>query len=142
MKFMVQMNVKKGPYQMEGWQPEDVKRMVGFMDQLNADLKARGQMVTAEGLVARAHQQRVRCVELDHGVGARHELDHAVEPETTALRLERRRERVVTVADDADVHVDGLAIEARERLQQHVVALGRDDPAEQQQPQRVARRRR
>lgn len=52
MKFMVQMNVKKGPYQMEGWQPEDVKRMVGFMDQLNADLKARGQMVTAEGLVA------------------------------------------------------------------------------------------
>ena len=52
MKFMVQMNVKPGPYQMEGWQPEDVKRMVGFMDQLNADLKARGQMVTAEGLVA------------------------------------------------------------------------------------------
>ena len=52
MKFMVQMNVKKGPYQMEGWQPEDVKRMFGFMDQLNADLKARGQMVTAEGLVA------------------------------------------------------------------------------------------
>ena len=52
MKFMVQMNVKRGPYQMEGWQPEDVKRMVGFMDQLNADLKARGQMVTAEGLVA------------------------------------------------------------------------------------------
>ena len=52
MKFMVQMNVKKGPYQLEGWQPEDVKRMVGFMDQLNADLKARGQMVTAEGLVA------------------------------------------------------------------------------------------
>ena len=36
MKFMVQMNVKKGPYQMEGWSPEDVKRMVGFMDQLNA----------------------------------------------------------------------------------------------------------
>jgi len=52
MKFMVQMNVKRGPYQMEGWQPEDVKRMVGFMDQLNADLKACGQMVTAEGLVA------------------------------------------------------------------------------------------
>ena len=33
MKFMVQMNVKKGPYQMEGWSQDDVKRMVGFMDE-------------------------------------------------------------------------------------------------------------
>ena len=51
MKFMVQMNVKKGPYQMEGWSPDDVKRMVGFMDGINADLKASGQWVAAEGLV-------------------------------------------------------------------------------------------
>jgi hypothetical protein len=51
MKFMVQMNVKKGPYQMEGWSPDDVGRMVGFMNDLNADLKAAGQMVMAEGLV-------------------------------------------------------------------------------------------
>jgi hypothetical protein len=52
MKFMVQMNVKQGPYQMEGWSQEDVKRMVGFMDQLNADLKAKGQLAAAEGLVS------------------------------------------------------------------------------------------
>jgi hypothetical protein len=52
MKFMVQMNVKKGPYQMEGWSQEDVKRMVGFMDQINRDLKASGQWVAAEGLVS------------------------------------------------------------------------------------------
>jgi hypothetical protein len=52
MKFMVQMNVKKGPYQMEGWAPADVKRMVGFMDQLNSDLKKTGQWVAAEGLVS------------------------------------------------------------------------------------------
>ena len=52
MKFMVQMNVKKGPYQMEGWSPDDVKRMVGFMDQLNSDLKASKQFVFAEGLVS------------------------------------------------------------------------------------------
>jgi len=52
MKFMVQMNVKKGPYQMAGWSQEDVKRMVGFMDKVNADLKARGQFVVAEGLVS------------------------------------------------------------------------------------------
>jgi hypothetical protein len=52
MKFMVQMNVKQGPYQMEGWSQEDVKRMVGFMDQINRDLKAKGQLVSAEGLVS------------------------------------------------------------------------------------------
>jgi len=52
MKFMVQMNVKRGPYQMQGWTPEDVKRMVGFMNDLNRDLKARGQWVVAEGLVS------------------------------------------------------------------------------------------
>ena len=52
MKFMVQMNVKRGPYEMQGWAPEDVKRMVGFMDDLNKDLKSKGQWVTGEGLVS------------------------------------------------------------------------------------------
>jgi hypothetical protein len=52
MKFMVQMNVKRGPYQMEGWSPDDVKRMVGFMNELNAGLKKSGQFVAAEGLVS------------------------------------------------------------------------------------------
>ncbi|HEX8029417.1 MAG TPA: YciI family protein [Vicinamibacterales bacterium] len=52
MKFLLQMNVKRGPYQMEGWSQDDVKRMVGFMHQLNADLAARGQLVSAEGLVS------------------------------------------------------------------------------------------
>ena len=51
MKFMLQMNVKKGPYQMQGWSQEDIKRMVGFMHQFNADLSAKGQLVAAEGLV-------------------------------------------------------------------------------------------
>ena len=52
MKFMVQMNVGGGGSQMEGWAPEDIKRMVNFMDGLNKDLKAAGQWVVAEGLVA------------------------------------------------------------------------------------------
>ena len=52
MKFMVQMNVKRGPYQMEGWSKEDVKRMVDFMNDLNKDLKSAGQWVTGEGLVS------------------------------------------------------------------------------------------
>lgn len=50
MKFFVQMNVKRGQG-LQGWSPEDVKRMVGFMHDLNADLAAKGQLVTAEGLV-------------------------------------------------------------------------------------------
>ena len=52
MKFMVQMNVKKGPYQMAGWSQDDVKRMVGFMNKTNAELKAAGQWVVGEGLVS------------------------------------------------------------------------------------------
>lgn len=52
MKFMIQMNVKQGPYQMKGWSPEDVTRMINYMHQMNKDLKAKGQFVAAEGLVA------------------------------------------------------------------------------------------
>jgi hypothetical protein len=63
MKFMVQMNVKKGPYQMEGWSPDDVKRMVGFMDDLNADLKRNGQWVVAEGLVSPEEARLVKANE-------------------------------------------------------------------------------
>lgn len=52
MKFMLHMNVPKGPYQMQGWSQDDIKRMVGFMNDLNRDLKAAGQLVMAEGLVS------------------------------------------------------------------------------------------
>jgi hypothetical protein len=51
MKFMVQMNVKRGPY-MQGWGQDDIKRMVGYMNDINKDLRAAGQWVTAEGLVS------------------------------------------------------------------------------------------
>ena len=61
MKFMLHMNVPKGPYQMEGWSPEDVKRMVGFMDQVNADLKAAGQLAVAEGLVSPEEARLVKA---------------------------------------------------------------------------------
>ncbi len=50
MKFFVQMNVKRGQG-LQGWSNDDVKRMVEFMHELNADLKAKGQFVVAEGLV-------------------------------------------------------------------------------------------
>ena len=63
MKFMVQMNVKKGPYQMEGWSQEDIKRMVGFMNKVNTDLKASGQFVVAEGLVGPDEARLVKANE-------------------------------------------------------------------------------
>lgn len=50
MKFMLHMNVPKGPYQMQGWSQDDVKRMVGFMHQFNNELKEAGKLVVAEGL--------------------------------------------------------------------------------------------
>jgi hypothetical protein len=52
MKFMLQMNVKQGPYHIGEWAPEDVKRMINYMHELNKDLKAKGQFVAAEGLVS------------------------------------------------------------------------------------------
>jgi hypothetical protein len=52
MKFMLLMNVKPGPYHIGKWAPEDVKRMIDYMHQLNKDLKAKGQFVAAEGLFA------------------------------------------------------------------------------------------
>ncbi len=64
MKFMLHMNVPKGPYQMAGWSPADVKAMVGFMHQVNADLKAKGQWVTGEGLVG---PDQTRIVRADDG---------------------------------------------------------------------------
>ncbi len=61
MKFMVQMNVKRGPYAMEGWSQDEVKRMVGFMNQLNSDLKKAGQLVSAEGLVSPTEARLVKA---------------------------------------------------------------------------------
>jgi len=52
MKFMLVMNVKQGPYQLGQWAPEDVKRMINYMRELNKDLKSKGQFVAAEGLVS------------------------------------------------------------------------------------------
>jgi hypothetical protein len=64
MKYMMHMNVKGGSYQMEGWAPQDIKAMVGFMHDFNAKLRARGQWVTGEGLVA---PEEARIVRADDG---------------------------------------------------------------------------
>lgn len=58
---MLHMNVPKGPYQMQGWSPDDIKQMVGFMHQFNAGLKAKGQLVLAEGLVSPEEARLVKA---------------------------------------------------------------------------------
>lgn len=53
MKFMLMMhapaNAPKGAG-VESWKPEEVQAMIAFMNQLNADLSARGELASAEGL--------------------------------------------------------------------------------------------
>lgn len=61
MKFMLIMNAPRGPYQVGQWAHEDVKRMVGYMHQLNAELKSRNQLVAAEGLTAPNEARLVRA---------------------------------------------------------------------------------
>jgi hypothetical protein len=61
MKYMVQMNVKKGPYQMQGWSKNDIKRMVDYMHEINRDLKTAGQFVAAEGLVSPEQARLVKA---------------------------------------------------------------------------------
>jgi hypothetical protein len=61
MKFMLIMNAPRGPYQVGQWAHEDIKRMVGYMHQLNADLKSRNQLVAAEGLTDPSQARIVRA---------------------------------------------------------------------------------
>jgi len=63
MKYMMQMNVKGGSYQMEGWSPDDIKGMVEFMNRFNTELKKNGQWVAAEGLVAPEFARLVKAGE-------------------------------------------------------------------------------
>jgi hypothetical protein len=63
MKFMMQMNVRGRSYQMEGWSQQDIKTMVDFMHQFNADLKSKGQWVVAEGLVSPDQARLVRAAD-------------------------------------------------------------------------------
>lgn len=52
MKYMMQMNVTGGSYDMQGWAPQEIKAMVDFMSRFNAELRKNGQWVSGEGLVA------------------------------------------------------------------------------------------
>lgn len=63
MKFMVMMHAPRGTggWDVAGWKPEDIKTMVKFMDDLNRDLKASGELVSAEGLTPPGEARIVRA---------------------------------------------------------------------------------
>ena len=62
-KFMLMMHAPRGngDWVVARWAPEDVKAMVASMKRLNEDLKARGELVGAEGLTPPAEARIVRA---------------------------------------------------------------------------------
>ena len=62
MKFMLMMHAPRGngDWGVGQWQAEDVKAMVGYMHDLNQELKAKGELVSAEGLTPPADARVVR----------------------------------------------------------------------------------
>ena len=61
MKFMLMMNVKRGPYQIGNWAKEDFKAHIEFMRQFNLRLKAAGQFVDTQGLLSPDQARIVRA---------------------------------------------------------------------------------
>lgn len=62
MKYMLMMNHPgKGPYQIMSWAKSDIEAHIGFMKQLAIDLKASGELITAEGLAGPDQAKLVRA---------------------------------------------------------------------------------
>ncbi|HET7232668.1 MAG TPA: YciI family protein [Longimicrobium sp.] len=62
MKYMLMMHAPRGTgeYQVNAWSPDDLKAHIGFMHDLNRDLKENGELVGAEGLAAPGEARLVR----------------------------------------------------------------------------------
>ena len=63
MKFMLMMNAPRGNgnWGVENWAQEDIKKMVGFMMNLNKELREAGELVGAEGLASPGQAKLVRA---------------------------------------------------------------------------------
>ena len=62
MKYMLMMNtMKAGSTGLSGWPEKDIKSMVGFMMDLDKELRARGELVFAEGLTFPNEAKLVRA---------------------------------------------------------------------------------
>lgn len=53
----------KGIEGVPAWKPDEVKAMVEYMHELNAELEANGELVDAQGLTDPAHTRRVQLRE-------------------------------------------------------------------------------
>lgn len=63
MKYMLMMNAPSpnGEWNVAKWTQDELKAMVGFMKQLNRDLSAAGELVSAEGLSTPGQARVVRA---------------------------------------------------------------------------------
>lgn len=63
MKFMLMMHAPRGTgdYQVSAWSPDDLKAHIGFMHDLNRELKENGELAGAEGLAAPGEARIVRA---------------------------------------------------------------------------------
>jgi hypothetical protein len=63
MKYMLMMHAPRGSgdYAVSAWKPEDLQAHIGFMQRLNRDLVASGELAAAEGLAAPGEARVVRA---------------------------------------------------------------------------------
>ena len=63
MKYMLMMHAPRGTgvYQINSWSPEDLKNHIGFMHDLNTELKQAGEFVDAQGLTPPGQAKLVRA---------------------------------------------------------------------------------
>ena len=63
MKYMLMMHAPRGTgeYQVNAWTPDDFKAHIAFMQRLNKDLTASGELVGAEGLASPGEARVVRA---------------------------------------------------------------------------------
>ena len=63
MKYMLMMHAPRGTgeYQVNAWSPDDFKAHIAFMQRLNRDLTATGELVGAEGLASPGEAKIVRA---------------------------------------------------------------------------------
>jgi hypothetical protein len=63
MRFMLMMHAPRGTgdYQIFSWSPDDLKNHIGFMHELNKELKQAGEYVSTEGLTPPGQAKLVRA---------------------------------------------------------------------------------
>jgi len=63
MRFMLMMHAPRGDglYQINSWSPDDLKGHIGFMHELNKELKQAGEYVDAQGLTPPGQAKLVRA---------------------------------------------------------------------------------